>query len=329
MEIYLTEYGKVMPVSCWVLTEGIAGTENQCLGVAEALGISPVIKRINLRFPWKQLSPWLRCGHAHALTPDSAALAPPWPDLLIASGRKSIGPALDIRKRSGGKTFLVQVQDPRISPALFDLVAVPQHDPARGNNVVVTTAALHRVTAEKLAKARAAWQEKLSFLPRPRIAVLIGGNSKTHRMTSGTCTRLAGQLKGLDAGLMVTASRRTGPENMQFLRDALRGDNIFFWDGAGENPYFGFLALADHIIVTEDSVSMTSEALATGKPVYIAPMEGHGKRLGSFHRLLQEQGYTRPFTGKLETWSYEVPDDTGKVAEEICRRMERKREKTS
>ena len=133
--------------SCWVLTEGIAGTENQCLGLAEALGVTPVIKRVKLRFPWKQLSPWLDWGHKYALAKDSDPIAPPWPDLLISSGRKSVGIARYVRKASGGKTFVVQIQDPRVGPKPFDLVVLPQHDLTRGENVMVTRAALLAVRA--------------------------------------------------------------------------------------------------------------------------------------------------------------------------------------
>src|SRR5262245_41653904 len=124
-------------ITCWIVTEGLAGTENQCLGVAEALGIMPEIKRIRLRQPWKSFSPFL--GFEQNMT-FSPPLQPPWPDLLLASGRKSIAASRYIKKASGGRTFTVQIQDPRISPSYFDLVAVPEHDPARGENVIVTAA---------------------------------------------------------------------------------------------------------------------------------------------------------------------------------------------
>ena len=198
------------------------------------------------------------------------------------------------------------------------------HDPTRGDNVMVTKAALHRVTQKKIAEAGAKWEAVFKKIPQPRIAVLIGGTSKAHNMTQDNARMLAEQLLAIvdhrKAGLLITASRRTGEENTKYLRDALKGDNIYFWDNTGDNPYFGLLALADYIIVTEDSVSMTSEALATGKPVYIASLEGGAKRLDAFHKLLQEQGYTRPFSGLLETWSYTPPDDTMRVAQEILER---------
>jgi len=309
---------------CWVVTEGIAGTENQCIGVAEALGIAPVVKRVKLRFPWKQLSPWLRLGHDKALTPDSDPIAPPWPDLALVSGRKAVGVGLDIKRRSGGKTLLVQIQDPKLPARLFDLVVAPQHDDMHGDNVLVTTAGLHRVTPAKLAAARAEWAGKLAALPAPRVAVMIGGNSRAHRMTAAAAEKLAAGLQKLaaeGAGLMITASRRTGEANAALLRAKITGKNVFFWDGQGENPYFAFLALADYIIVTEDSVSMASEAISTGKPVYIAALEGGARRLDHFHRLLRQQGYTRPFTGTLETWSYDPPRDTEKVAAWIAQKM--------
>src|SRR5690606_27230614 len=104
----------------------------------------------------------------------------------------------------------------------------------------------------------------------------------------------------------------------------LTGPDTYFWDGSGDNPYTGILAAADYIIVTEDSVSMTSEALATGKPVHIASLDGGARRLDKFHRLLREQGYTRPFTGLLEEWSYTLPDDMAKAAAAVRDMMKAK-----
>jgi mitochondrial fission protein ELM1 len=320
----LSEYNK----TCWIVTEGLIGTENQCLGLAETLGLQPVVKRIKMKSPWRQLSPWLRWGHQYALTPDSDKIDPPYPDILIASGRKSIGAALHIKRQNDGKTFLVQVQDPRINPENFDLVIAPQHDPVRGDNVIVTTGAMHRVTPGKIAAEKSKFAALLEPLPQPRVAVLIGGASRAHRMTPESTQKLVDQLLSLvttfGASLMITASRRTGIDNARMLRDALKGPNIYFWEGAGENPYFALLGFADYVVVTEDSVSMASEALSTGKPVYIAALEGGGKRLDRFHKLLQEQGYTRPFTGQLETWSYAPPRDTLKAANEIKKRLNMK-----
>lgn len=299
------------------------------MGLAEALGVSYILKRVKLRFPWKQLSPWLMFGHDKAPTPDSDSIKGPYPDILITSGRKAIGIGLHIKKASKGKTFLIHIQDPKLNPKRFDAIIAAQHDPVRGKNVLVTKANLHRMTPEKLAEGKKRFEKELEHIPHPRIAVLIGGTSKAHTMTPENTRALAHQLAQLtfhgNAGLLVTASRRTGAENEKFLREQLNNPETYFWDGKGDNPYFGFLALADYIVVTEDSVSMTSEALATGKPVYIATLEGGAKRLNAFHKMLQEQGYTRPFTGLLEQWSYTPPDDTKVVAAQILKMIEDKK----
>ena len=143
-------------ITCWIVTEGMAGTENQCLGVAEALNVKPVVKRIRLHQPWAMLSPFLGFEQSWSMSPD---VEPPWPDLVLASGRKSIAASRYIKKMSGGKTFTVQIQDPRISPKQFDLVAVPAHDPTRGPNVIVTKASPNRITQERLAAAKKAFPQ--------------------------------------------------------------------------------------------------------------------------------------------------------------------------
>lgn len=308
---------------CWIITEGIAGTENQCLGIAEALGVQPHVKRIQLRQPWKSLSPYLGFEQSWTFTPK---LEGPWPDILIASGRKSIAAARYIRKQSKGKTLTVQIQDPRIHPRHFDLVAVPEHDPTRGSNVIVTTASPNRITTDRLEQAKRDFPQ-FETIKSPRVAVLIGGTSKAYRMTAPITEKLATQLKGLSAqaGLMITASRRTGADNEALLHDALKDTDSYIWDGKNENPYFGFLAWADLILVTADSASMLSEAGTTGKPVYMIELEGGAPRLNALHKNLMNKGIIRPFTGHLENWSYDAIKDAQHVAEEIKKRWKEKK----
>lgn len=308
-------------ISCWIVTEeGLTGTENQCCGVAEALGLSPVIKRIGLRQPWKTLSPWL--GFECARTFTGTPLVPPWPDLVIAAGRKAPA-AINYIKKQNRETFMVFLQNPRISPHHFDLVAAPAHDGLRGDNVIATQATPNMITPALLAEAKVKFAPLLEPLPAPRVAVLIGGNSKTHRMTSEIASRLAGQLKALadnGHGLMITASRRTPPECRNILQGSL-GEDGLFWNGTSSNPYHGFLAWADYIIVTEDSASMISEAATTGKPVYTVPLEGGSARFGRLHNTLLHGGTIRKFEGKLEPYDYTPLNDAAMVAGEIRKRM--------
>jgi mitochondrial fission protein ELM1 len=114
--------------------------------------------------------------------------------------------------------------------------------------------------------------------------------------------------------LLVTPSRRTPPESLQALSDAIAGVPQYVWNGEGENPYHAFLAFADAIVVTEDSVNMVTEAAGTGTPVYVQAMEGRSRRLGHFHAMMRQRGATRSFEGRIESWSYPPVNDTERVA---------------
>src|SRR3546814_939157 len=92
------------------------------------------------------------------------------------------------------------------------------------------------------------------------------------------------------------------------------------WDGDGENPYFGILALADHVVVTGDSVNMVSEAASTGKPEHVVHLQGSFAKVTRFHEALVAAGIPRPFTGTLEAWSYAPLDETSREIgrEHVC-----------
>jgi hypothetical protein len=318
----------MLDLTCWALTEGFAGMESQCVGLAEALGLPCAIKRVRRpRMPLKYLPPSLWPNPLSHTQED--ILAPPWPDVLISSGRGSVAAALAVRRASAGKTFTVHIQTPYVSSSRFDLVVIPQHDSLRGDNVLVTRTALHGVTKERLAEAAQRFSAHLSYLPRPLIAVLVGGSNKYQSCSPQTMHRLADQLiaaaRECGGGLAITTSRRTEEENERLLRDRLQAVPLFFWDGMEENPYLGLLALADAIVVTSDSVSMVSEACSTGKPVHVFNMGGGHKKLRQFHKTLMDDGVTRPFAGKVEQWSYDPPNETEKIAGIVRDRLYRTR----
>lgn len=310
----------------WVLTDGKAGTRNGALGLAEAVGLPVIDKHVRSRLPWRWLPPIAWPPGVLADGPGGDPLAPPWPRLLISAGERSVGPALEIRRRSKGATLCVHIQHPRLDPRRFDLVVVSAHDRLEAPNVRSTLGALHRVTAGRLAEAAAGWKSPGAGLPHPRVAVLIGGANRTYRFGLDEAVRLADGLRRMaettGGSLLVTASRRTGAANEAILRVRLRDLPMFFWDGTGDNPYFAFLALADAFVVTSDSVNMVSEACFTGKPVYVFELPGGGRsKFGRFHRALADAGLTRPFRGVLEDWRYPVLDERSAIAVEIRERL--------
>jgi mitochondrial fission protein ELM1 len=301
---------------------------NQALGLAEALGAAITVKTFKARSPWSWLPPRFWPAPLRAGGDDSDSLDTPWPDVVISCGKRAAAPCAAIKRASGarargGRTLAVHIQTPPIDFNKFDLLVVPAHDGTSGPNVLTTDAAVHRVTAAKLADAASRFRDRFAALPRPLVAVLIGGSNNRHRLTPAIAAdvgaKLAGLVRDKGAGLIVTPSRRTGAENEAILRTALAGLPAEVWDGSGENPYFGMLALADAIVVTEDSVSMASEAISTGKPVYVIGLEGHSGRIARFHERMRAGGYTRPFDGGLDTWQSTPPDDTARAAAEIRR----------
>lgn len=307
----------VKNINTWVITEGMAGTENQCLGICDHLGAIPKILKIKLNPPWNMLSPYIQLERKNSFSP---SLESPWPDLLITSGRKSIAALRYIKKQSHGQTFCVHVQDPRINFPEADILAIAEHDPTRAHNVIVTKAALNRITPKKLA-SEAKQFPHLASLTGPRVAVLIGGSSKAYNMTEDMTRTLCEQLSHINGSLMITASRRTGEKNRQIIEKTLQSDQNFIWDGSGKNPYFAILGLADFILVTADSVSMLSEACTTGKPTYMIPLDGGHKRIDNLHENLIDYGCLRQFEGDLEAFSYEPLNDAKMIANEIRQRM--------
>ena len=314
----MSEPAAALPASgdrplAWVLHDGKAGMASQSLGLAEATGFRFIEKPLTVRPPWAWLPPQLWVAPLRAVSGQDGSLAPPWPDLVIACGRNTAMPALAIRRASCGRTVAAQIQDPRVGRDEFDLMLVPEHDRLRRPNVIVTRGALNRVSAPRLDAARRVFPE-LAALPRPVLGVLIGGANRAYRLNlaqlAEIADRIAACVRESGGSVVLTPSRRTGAAGIALLRERLAGVPASVWDMTGDNPYYASLALADAFLVTADSVSMVSEAAATGKPVHIIGLAGGDQKFSRFHRAMQEAGITRPFAGRVERWDYAPLDDT-------------------
>jgi uncharacterized protein len=283
--------------TCWWITNGAAGFRTQARGLAEAVIPDAVEKTVDVMAPWSLAPPALWPLTLMGLDPKKDRLQPPWPDVVVSCGRKAAKVAIAVKRASGGKTLAVHIQHPLAPASEFDLIIPMRHDPPLdGPNVVPIDLALHDVTPQVLAKAGEAWRERFADLPRPLTGVLLGGTTKRHAFTVEQGGALAERLKALRAegGLAITPSRRTPEDVKAVLREAFAGDDgVFLWDEAGENPYRGILALSDRLVVTGDSVSMVSEAVATGHPVAVFELAGKngggGQRHQRFVRNLVER----------------------------------------
>jgi len=303
----------------------------QARGVADALGLDYEMKQVAptglwaIAAPWGPVSPRERFGHAGA--PFSA----PWPTVAISTGRASVPYIRALRRKAGHHSYTVILQDPKTPASAADLIWVPEHDLRRGPNVITTLTAPHSFSAERLARLRERMPAAIAALPGPRVAVILGGKNGVYKFTDACDERLASGLRALarlGASFLITPSRRSHKRLVAQVEQATRDAPRILWNLEGENPYPDFLAHADVLVVTADSVNMTGEACATGKPVYVFEPAGGSAKFERFHEALRRYGATRSLPANLdrwETWSYAAMDSAGSIAAEIERRWMRRK----
>lgn len=263
----------------WVLMGQKAGDNSQVLALAEAVGWPFEIKRFVHRSYELVTNLALGSTLAGVDQSKSSSLQAPWPDLVLSAGRRNEPIARWIRERAaadGHRVRLVHVGRPWTQLDKFDLVVTtPQYRLPKLPNVLENSTPLHRVTKDRLQGDGARWAERLVDLPKPYVAVVIGGSSGPYSYDHAAAARLAAQASALAAqkggSLLVTTSARTPAETIEtFCANATVPTYMFRWSkDAKDNPYFAFLGLAEAIVVTGDSMSMLTEACATGKPVHI------------------------------------------------------------
>jgi mitochondrial fission protein ELM1 len=268
--------GGETPPHVWVVTGYRAGERAQILALAEALGWPFEVKELDYRPSAARISLFRR-SHLRGFRMDrSSRLEPPWPDLVITAGMRNEPACRWIREQSGGRTRLVHIGRPWARLKSFDLViTTPQYRLPERTNVLHNMLTLHRVTSARLRAEAQRWEPRLAALPKPRIAVIVGGDSGPTTFGRRAAARLAQQASAFarerGGSLLVTTSARTAPAAVEALAAGIEAPAHFYrWRrDDDDNPYFGYLALADAIVVTADSISMLTEACATGKPVYM------------------------------------------------------------
>ena len=308
----------------WAISDGRAGNARQAAALAAALaGDSPGHCTLVPRAPWRWLAPRLLPGGAQAFGGDFARLLAEPPGLAVGCGRQA---ALATRLLRARGSKVVQVLDPRLDPALWDVVVAPLHDGLAGANVITTLGSLHPVDDAWLADARTRFAA-LEALPRPRTALLLGGDSAHARFDCAAFDALAAMLDGAlarDGGsVLATASRRTPAAVSAAMHDRYGGNPGLAWrdDGDGPNPYPGLLAWADRIVCTPDSVNMVSEACATRAPVFVFEPGRVGGRPRRFLDALLACGRVRAMDAALEAFDVEPLRETARVAAEIKERL--------
>ncbi|HEX4711623.1 mitochondrial fission ELM1 family protein [Phenylobacterium sp.] len=319
-------------LTIWAVSDGRAGIEAQVRGLAEAVArrrpANIVVKRVDWKWGLGRTPLTLMPFPPMTLRADSP-IAPPWPDIWIGAGRASVPLSRRVGRWSGGRTFVVQTQDPRRALHAFDLVVPPLHDRLTGPNVFSIVGAPNRINTDRFTRDLARFRPRIDPLPQPRVAMIVGGKSKAHNLPPSRAREMAAEVapavEAIGGSLLVSFTRRTPEPARRILTAGLSGVPGWIWDGEDDNPYFAFLAAADIILVTEDSTNLATDAAATGKPIHVLAMPGGGVKFDRFHQDLRLRGIARPFTGELASWTYPPLDETDRATGELLRRFDARR----
>ena len=305
----------------WLLLDDRSGNRSQCFGVADALDLPYDEKELSYSWMGKLPNRLLGASFLGISRESTLDLTPPWPDLVIAAGRRTAPVSRRIKRLSSGKTRLVQIMWPgKQGSEEFDLIAVPEHDQILNKfNKINILGSPHKITVESLRSLQEEWKPGLQDLPSPRIAVIVGGSTKNRTFTDAMATELGTLVSEManrvGGSLLVTTSRRTGKAADCLINTISAPAKIYRWGDGGDNPYPAFLACADAIVVTGESMSMCSEACSGEGPVYIyAPDDLITAKHNRLHEALYQRGYARPFDGTYTQWQHPPLNSAQEIA---------------
>ena len=351
----------------WVITDNKAGNKTQARALADAIQtvfaqksakkskkttqkttIEIHDKTIECSLPWRYL-PLSLWGKATLGTRDTTIIpktTDDFPDMIISCGRQGAGVARCLRRmgilfrgvENKRPPFAVHIQNPRTPRQDFDIIVAPAHDNFTGDNVLLSNGAISRFNRQNLDTVKRKTAKQYAHLPRPIIAVSLGGENKAYTITPDWINQTAQSLLDISdktgGSLLISPSRRTGADNTQQLATALADINGVFWDGTGNNPYEEFLAHADMHIVTCESVNMISDCIMTERPVYILDLPekttlfNKSKKFKSYVNTVINKQLAFPFKSdivlKNQKKTFKCENETLSLAQQIVRAFEAK-----
>ena len=297
-----------------LLTEGMHGMISQVEGLAKALDIDYIHQKVELNKFTKFLPP--------KITPVSNLFFKnfkiPEFDLIISCGRKSVIPSIYLKKNSKKKITNIHIQDPKVSLKNFDYIIVPEHDGIEGKNVITSKGAIHYLTSDEIKKNSNYLTEMLNK-DKEYLLLILGGPNKYYDYNEKNLLDIFKKIQKLilknSLQAIIIPSMRT-PQNIIDLAHRFFGEQNLIIKNVDKKAYLSGLAIAKFIIVTCDSTSMISESALTGKPIYIAeiPSKKDDYRFRQFRDLFKKLNIIKTLDNNLETWKYEILDETNKIA---------------
>ena len=304
-----------------LLTQGMHGMISQVEGLAKALDLDFTHHTVELNNFWKLIPP--------KITPISQRVFKKIEvkdfDVIISCGRKSVIPSIYLKKNSSKKITNIHIQDPKVDLNNFSYVIAPEHDDLTGKNVYSTKGAMHYLTKEEIDNHTNYLKDKLQS-GKEYFLLVLGGPTKHYDYSEGNIINIFNLYNNLitknNLQGIIIPSMRTPKNTIDLAKNKLGEKNLVI-DTVDKKAYLSALSLAKFIAVTCDSTSMISEAALTGKPIYVAdiPTKKNDQRIQKFKELFHKLNIIKKLDTKLETWDYEILDETSRVAKEIKKQL--------
>ena len=300
-----------------LLTQGMHGMISQVEGLAKALDLDFTHHTVELNNFWKLLPPKMSPISQNVFKKINAEDF----DVIISCGRKSVIPSIYLKKNSSKKITNIHIQDPKVNLSNFSFIIAPEHDGLSGENVFSTKGAMHYLTKKEIDNHTDYLKDKLNN-DKKYFLLILGGPTKHYDYSNENILNIFNLFNDLikknNLQGIVVPSMRT-PENIIELSKNKLSTNSLIIDNVDKKAYLSALSLAKYIAITCDSTSMISEAALTGKPIYVAdiPAKKNDHRIKKFRELFMKLNIIKKLDNKLETWHYEILDETSRIARKI------------
>jgi len=304
-----------------LLTQGMHGMISQVEGLAKALDLDFTHHTVELNNFWKLFPPKLTPISQNVFKKINAEDF----DVIISCGRKSVIPSIYLKKNSSKKIINIHIQDPKVNLDNFSYIIAPEHDGLSGMNIFSTKGAMHYLSREEIENNSDYLKNRLD-INKEYFSLILGGPTKHYDYSDENILNILDLFENLilknNLQGIVIPSMRT-PQNIIALCKNKLGKNSLIIDNVDKKAYLSALSVAKYVAVTCDSTSMISEAALTGKPIYVAdiPTKKNDQRIKKFKELFTKLNIIKKLDNKLETWHYEILDETNRIAKEIKKQL--------
>lgn len=260
-------------------------------------------------------------------------------DIIISCGSSTAAVNLFLSKENNAKSVVI-MKPALINLKKFDFAIIPRHDnPADLKNVIITGGALNLINRQTLRDNGQKLHKMVGSLKDKVVGILIGGPTKDFDMDETLIrTLLENVIRACceyDCDILLTTSRRTPKEIENLIKERLGNEsrcrlliiaNEKNIDGAIE----GILGLSDITLVSQESISMISEAASSSTYTIVFRQKGYQDRRheaflknlsqGNFIEAVEAEGVYSAISDVFRNHLQQrILDDSSKIEDTLAR----------